>query len=315
MSKIALLVGINYFGTESELNGCLNDIKTINKYLIEKLKFKDENIIKLTDDNQNYDLQPTKNNILNNLNNIIKKIKENNIEEFFLFYSGHGSSINDTNGDERDGKDEILIPVDYMMGNIIKDDDINNILENIPEKCKVFGLFDCCNSGTIMDLKYLFKANKNNVIENNLNNLDKKNNIIMISGCRDDQTSADFFNRNRNQYAGALTTSFINSCDKLKNDNIKFSHLLYLMRLYLKNGKFTQIPQISSNKKLDNNSFYVKNSKMLIQYKPPTKPPTPQKPQTTRRRRFKNRRQYILYLRRLAYLRYLYKIRKMRKRR
>ena len=297
MSKIALLIGINYFGTTSELNGCINDVNTMNNYLRQKLSFR--NIIKLTDDSINQKLQPTKNNILNKLNEIVNNIKQNNINEFFIFYSGHGSYTTDLNGDERDGRDEVLIPVDYMNGNIITDDDINDILKKIPEKCKVFGLFDCCNSGTIMDLKYLFKANKKNIIENKLNTLSNKKNIIMISGCKDDQTSADFFDKNRGQYGGALTTAFIYGCNKLKNKNIRFSHLLYIMRSYLKRGRFTQIPQISSNKKLNNNSFYIKNGQIIIQYSPPPKK------NTQKRRRFRNRREYIRYVRRFLYLRYL----------
>ena len=67
---------------------------------------------------------------------------------------------------------------------------MNNIISKIPQRCKIFGLFDCCNSGSILDLKYRFKSIKNNFIENRSNNVNH-NNICMISGCRDDQTSAD----------------------------------------------------------------------------------------------------------------------------
>ena len=36
--KRALLVGINYTGTDSALNGCINDISNINKFLLEGKK-------------------------------------------------------------------------------------------------------------------------------------------------------------------------------------------------------------------------------------------------------------------------------------
>ena len=130
--------------------------------------------------------------------------------------------------------DEILIPVDYNKGNIIKDDELNNIISKIPQKCKIFGLFDCCNSGSILDLKYKFKNIKSNSIENNSNNLINHNNICMISGCRDNQTSADFYNNRTNKFGGALTTSFLNSCVKLKHNNITFVKLIENMRYYLK---------------------------------------------------------------------------------
>ena len=36
MSKIALLIGINYIGTDSELSGCINDINETKDVLINK---------------------------------------------------------------------------------------------------------------------------------------------------------------------------------------------------------------------------------------------------------------------------------------
>ena len=37
MTKIALLIGINYYGTSAELRGCINDVNNINNYLISYL--------------------------------------------------------------------------------------------------------------------------------------------------------------------------------------------------------------------------------------------------------------------------------------
>ena len=36
MSKKALLIGINYIGTSSALNGCINDVENIKRYLLTK---------------------------------------------------------------------------------------------------------------------------------------------------------------------------------------------------------------------------------------------------------------------------------------
>jgi len=316
MTKIALLIGINYYGTSAELRGCINDVNNINNYLISYLSYNNNNIYKLTDnngENTNISTIPTKQNIINSLNIIINRIKnENDITELFLFYSGHGSNVYDLNGDEKDSMDEVLIPVDYKNGNIITDDELNKIISNIPSKCKMFGLFDCCNSGSMLDLKYLFKSIKYNSIENKSNNLIEHNNIFMVSGCKDNQTSADFYNNVTNKFAGALTTSFLNSCKKLNYNNITFIKLIQYMRSYLKNNNFTQIPQITSNKQINDKSYYIKDNKLLIQYvQPPPPPPKPSPPKPSppknkpRKIRFRNRGEYLKYLKYLRYLRYL----------
>ena len=88
----------------------------------------------------------------------------------------------------------------------------------------------------------------------------------MISGCKDNQTSADYYNRNTRKYAGALTTSFLESIKKSNYNNITFYKLINDMRIYLSKNNFTQTPQISSNKKINNNSYYIKNNTLLVQY-------------------------------------------------
>ncbi len=65
----------------------------------------------------------------------------------------------DRDGDEADGYDETLIPLDYMNAGQIKDDDLLRTLV-IPMKRGVFvtSVMDCCHSGTVLDLPYVFKA-------------------------------------------------------------------------------------------------------------------------------------------------------------
>ena len=301
-NKLGLLIGINYFNTAHELNGCINDTKNIENYLINKLKYNKNNITILTDhSNTPNNLKPTKNNIINALKNTINKIKNENINELFLFYSGHGSNIYDTSNDERDGMDEVIIPIDYYQGNIIKDDTFNLLINTIPDTCKVFALFDCCNSGTIIDLKYLLVSKTKNTIENSKSIVTNPN-VYLISGCRDDQTSADYFNSRTNEFAGALTTSFLQTVKMYNYNNIPFINLIINMNNYLKRNNFTQRPQVSSNRKVDKNSYYIKNNSFLVQYSPLPRVQQQQKP-PNRRRRFRNRKEYIAYVRYLYYLR------------
>jgi hypothetical protein len=109
-------------------------------------------------------------------------------------YSGHGSQIKDMNRDERDGKDEVIYPVDLKY---ISDDEVRNIIKNLNNNTRMYCVIDSCNSGTSFDLPYVFDQNNNNLFikENNSKTypelLNKK--IYFISGCQDDQSSADLY--------------------------------------------------------------------------------------------------------------------------
>lgn len=59
----------------------------------------------------------------------------------------------DNNGEEEDGYDEALVPVDYAGGKMIRDDDLYDILvKPLPDEVHVVCLFDCCHSDTVMDV-------------------------------------------------------------------------------------------------------------------------------------------------------------------
>jgi hypothetical protein len=57
--------------------------------------------------------------------------------------SGHGAQIKDKNGDERDGEDELIFPVDFKRAGQILDDDMHAIMvEPLPPGCRLTALFD-----------------------------------------------------------------------------------------------------------------------------------------------------------------------------
>jgi hypothetical protein len=234
-NRKALLFGINYIGSKYELNGCINDTISL-KNKLKLLGFND--IITLTDDN-NY--KPTKNNMLLEIKKFLESSNENDI--LFIAYSGHGSNILDISGDEQDGLDEMIIPCDLDP---ITDDTLKNYISKyIKKNVTLFGLFDCCHSGSILDLKYQYLDSNNydRFIINKKDYVINNNNILIISGCMDKQTSADaYINR---KYQGAMTWSFLQTLEKYPNINLK--DLLIYMRKILKDNNYDQIPQMSSN--------------------------------------------------------------------
>ena len=119
----------------------------------------------------------------------------------------------------------------------------------------LFALFDCCHSGTILDLRYQYFDSENyNKPSVNSKVTETIGNVIMISGCRDKQTSADAYINSSSQ--GAMTWSFLDTLNK--KPNLSWKDLITSMRSSLKISKYDQIPQLSSGKKLDINSkFYL----------------------------------------------------------
>ena len=244
-NKKALLIGINYINTPYALSGCIDDANRM-KDLLTQHGFNSFQI--LTDSTS---LKPTKQNILNELRNMIVNAQSGDI--LFFYFSGHGSYTFDRNGDEIDGKDEMIVSSD-LQG--VLDDELKNVLSNhMKREVTIVGLFDSCHSGTMFDLKFNYLDSTN--YERNTEN-DKvsecEGNVIMISGCMDAQTSAEALIDNKAQ--GAMTWSFIESINK--TPNCSWRELIKSMRNALKNSSFTQIPQLSTD------SFYDINSKLFI---------------------------------------------------
>lgn len=249
MAKLALLIGINYTGSSSELNGCINDVHRMKDFLIQKCSYTEENITILTDDT---DKQPTAMNILREVGNLIISAYYNKADELFIHYSGHGTYLLDKSGDEDDNKDEALVPIDYEKSGLITDDLLHDYLAYLPSHCKCICLIDCCHSGTMLDLKYRYIKEEDNEIENPHSSV--KSNIIMISGCRDVQTSADAFMKG--DWAGAMTTAFLDTMEKY-DYNITCFHLLKTMRQFLDKKGFEQVPQICSSEKIKNTTLFT----------------------------------------------------------
>ena len=242
----SLMVGINYRNTNSELRGCINDVNSLKNFLNDNNKVSNDNILTLTDDTL---LKPTRNNILEKYKELLINSEKGDV--LYFTYSGHGSYTFDRNGDELDGNDELLVSIDHKG---IIDDELKEIANQyLKEGVTLFVLFDCCHSGTLLDLKYRYLTTNdyNEVIVNDKNS-ETKGDIFFISGSSDSQTSADAYINKK--FQGAMTWSFLNSVNS--KPDLTWRELLLKMRELLKNN-YTQVPQFSSNKSIDINSKII----------------------------------------------------------
>ena len=177
--------------------------------------------------------------ILSSFKNLLYNSKAGDL--LLFFYSGHGSNTLDTNGDERDGRDEMIVPSDLKM---IRDDELKTIIQqNLKQDVTLFAMFDSCFSGSVLDLRYQYldSLNYDNYTQNDKTEI-TNGNVFMISGSTDNQTSADStFN---NKWNGAMTWSLLQSLTE--TPNCSWRVLVKNMRDKLKKQKFTQLPQFSS---------------------------------------------------------------------
>ena len=266
--KNALLVGINYKGTNNQLSGCINDVTNMSNFLKTVLKY--DKITEITDDTR---IKPTRANIISNLVNMVKNSKRG--DRLLFLYSGHGTLKKDTNGDETGGYDSCLCPIDTLKtGKYITDDEIrNNVVNKIPAGVRMTFIFDCCNSGTGCDLTYTLNDNstvnsgefndgiiktletemplvkkicklKMNRVQSTSKNSkykDSVGDVYMISGCLDSQTAEDAYENG--QYGGSLCISLLEIL-KETGPIITNGELLMRLRELIKQKQYSQKVQL-----------------------------------------------------------------------
>jgi hypothetical protein len=205
---------------------------------------KEEEIRMLTDTG---DIKPTKENMLAGIDWLTEGATETS--KLFMHYSGHGTNIA---GDESDGKDECICPVDFQTNGLIVDNDLRSrLVDKLPAGCNLFSIFDSCHSGTILDLKYnyLFSSTPTQTSYNmtlEKNSKVTKADVILLSGCLDNQTSADAYLDAQPQ--GAMTYSFLKAYALLKKNNKEITCKQLMKTLNTCISKFTQKPKVSTGK-------------------------------------------------------------------
>lgn len=82
-------------------------------------------------------------------------------DSLIFHYSGHGSQQIDYSGEEPDGYNETLCPVDFETQGMIVDNQINDIIvKPLPHGVRLHAIIDACHSGTVLDLPFLVRFNR-----------------------------------------------------------------------------------------------------------------------------------------------------------
>lgn len=263
---VSLLIGINYEKSSAALSNCIRDIDHVLGLVLKpKLGVKDSNVIYMSDKRIGTALYPTKANIMEQLTQFANMLNQSKVG--YLHYSGHGTRVNDVSGDESDGYDEAMVPIDYEKSGMILDDEIYaKFVRALQPDVRLFVVTDCCHSGTILDLPYLWNEAGAIRKEHKLSDAELASlpTIIALSGCKDSQTSADGGPLTvNNEGSGALTAAFLTVL-KQTNFNLTYRELLTNVNFLLKKFGFDQRPQLSSTRALNIDQQMVGLSKAAV---------------------------------------------------
>lgn len=279
LSRAALVVGTNYSGA-NKLNGCVNDANDMAGLLRFQFGVKPENLKLLLDK------QATRANIVR----AIIDASRLGPDYFHVIFSGHGTWVGDTSGDEGDWRDEAFVPHDYANAGYLVDDELALLWRLFPKNTRIFCHFDTCHSGTLArsftsngwsafrtwwrgeKARYIspldMPAEKRlELFNRTLNELRATRampatqqplqcEVLSISGCTDAQTSADA--RIDGRYCGAMTNAFLQAVRKSPGGTYRAIHA-EMLRI-LKAGKFSQTPVLTvvdeKNSILDERLYY-----------------------------------------------------------
>jgi len=141
-TRYALLIGITHYQALPSLPGSRNDIDLFKEVLTAQLGFFPEHVQLLVD------AAATRKGILEALQNLVHRAGPQ--DTVFIHFSGHGSQIQDFNGDEvQDHLDETLVPFDGRTHGVpdILDDELEDLLAQLQVQSALVVL-DSCHSGT-----------------------------------------------------------------------------------------------------------------------------------------------------------------------
>lgn len=269
MAKKALLIGVNRYRIPgADLRGCVNDVNNLAAVLTEFYGFRKADIAVLTDE------KATQAAMQKGIRALVSGGRKGDV--LLLHYSGHGANVPDKNGDEADNRDEILCPHDLDWKKPLLDDWLRSTFDRLRAGVSLTVIMDCCHSGT--NTRALFPPDAKRVPRYLPNPWDimaeesgrklrgkvsgslrrstaatrKRFDIVtvdipevLVTGCRDTQTSADAFLDG--SYNGALTYALTRVLREARGD-IAYRELHARAIQWLKREDFDQVPQLEGRK-------------------------------------------------------------------
>lgn len=251
--KRAFMVGISHYDTAltkyqwNNING-VEDILLLSP-LLKKQGFYTTELL---------DEQATFGTIISQLTQFTNQTKKGDI--VYLHFSAHGQPVEDLNGDEEDGWDESIVPIDayklYRKGiyegqKHLTDDLLNKYIKKLREKIGPTGflyiVIDACHAGTSsrandetirgthVGFTYnnkVFKPSTSKKSHYRIEASSKQSNVLFIEACRPDQVNTEIkvdgkrfgplsYNIAQTLFGFTLTTNANDFVESIKRSLIK----------------------------------------------------------------------------------------------
>uniref|UniRef100_A0A0D9VUS0 Peptidase C14 caspase domain-containing protein n=1 Tax=Leersia perrieri TaxID=77586 RepID=A0A0D9VUS0_9ORYZ len=149
--KRAVLIGITYAGMRrggGTLRGPVNDVKCMRYLLCEWFAFPNDSVLILTDEEKDPSRLATKENIRMAMHWLVQGCSYG--DSLVFHFSGLGAQVADDDGDEVDGYDEAICPMDSFLQGPILDDEINEaIVRPLVHGAKLHAVVDAEHSSTL----------------------------------------------------------------------------------------------------------------------------------------------------------------------
>lgn len=222
-NRVLLTFAINnYPGSGNDLQGCLNDQANVIHNLpdFQIRAFSDGAV--------------TRANFLEACEEAVTEAVAGDM--IVIHYSGHGTQVRDDSGTEADGYCEAL----YLYDGALIDKEIHAVLDKIAEGVTVCLLMDSCFSGGVTrnPVRSRFVQTEPTILTRRVSSFEDVINWIVISGCGENQTSADA--EINGLWNGAFTFYAMYVMDRADTYKQWFSKI----RMCLPNAKFDQSPTI-----------------------------------------------------------------------
>ncbi|KAI1791869.1 peptidase C14, caspase domain-containing protein [Ganoderma leucocontextum] len=179
----ALLIGVNYSDADPDsdyppLRRPQEDTKDFRALLISRYDYSSEDIVMMLDDESlGSALQPTRANILREIQKLVGGARDGS--SLIFFYSGHSGQVEGeipNKHEEDDGLDEFIVPIDHdepirpnlsedetgigsrgkaIKKRMITDNKLRKMLvDSLPIGAQITAIFDSYHSGTLLDLDH-----------------------------------------------------------------------------------------------------------------------------------------------------------------
>jgi hypothetical protein len=257
MGAHALCIGINdYPRADADLYGCVNDARDWEA-LLQAQGFKTEVLL---------DADATWQGITDGIARTIEGATSG--DAVVITYSGHGSYVQDLDGDEPDEVDEVFCPHDIFDDRPLTDDQLYDLFADAARGVRIALIADSCHSGSVARARlplgeaddlpkertrflapgaWAPRERVDRMRERTTSHRPRRrpHEALLLAGCQDTQTSADAYLDGR--YNGAFTYYALKALELVSAD-ATYAQWFRTIRELLPNRRYGQQPNLQGSR-------------------------------------------------------------------